>query len=459
MLSKNLKALIIALALTGLLIGGYQGAIAYRAAQNKKAVESGPPPRDYRTLASFEKDNLVKIEYPLLGLTLEKQGEGWEAFPAFPGELNVREMDNLVWSLANLSVDRLVEENPTDLSLYGLDQPRGRVLLTLRGGERIELWGGAESPSRVSCYLMAAGDPAVYLASSYSAQAVYLERDRIREKTLSSNFEDAQVSRLLVESDQFRIDIGPRPDDLFTLPFFSSHVLNAPYARVRGVNSDQFTGLTGGFKELQIQEFIDPAPASLAPYGLDAPTRVYIETNDGTVQIDLLLGKAEGGRRYAQRRGEREVFTITEPANFAALRPFELVEKFALILNIADVQTLNVRGGPEELQAEIRRNGEEESYFLNGKPAEEKSFKAWYQAVIGLMADAEHPQRPATGGSPEISIEFLMNKPAGARVGIRLIPYNRDFYALEWEGVQEFLISRSQVRAIFSAASALSYLD
>jgi hypothetical protein len=42
-------------------------------------------------------------------------------------------------------------------------------------------------------------------------------------------------------------------------------------------------------------------------------------------------------------------------------------------------------------------------------------------------------------------------------MGLSLIPYNRDFYILNIDGITEFLISRAQVRKIFDAADSMEY--
>jgi hypothetical protein len=42
---------------------------------------------------------------------------------------------------------------------------------------------------------------------------------------------------------------------------------------------------------------------------------------------------------------------------------------------------------------------------------------------------------------------------------IKLIPYNRDFYALNRDGAVEFLISRTQIDGIYEAAKNMAYTE
>jgi hypothetical protein len=124
------------------------------------------------------------------------------------------------------------------------------------------------------------------------------------------------------------------------------------------------------------------------------------------------------------------------------------------------VDHLTVSGGPRPLHAEVRGLGEEQTYYLNGRKAQERPFKAWYQAVIGLLSDAEYTPVSASAGTPgtdEIVIEYRLHTFPGDRVYITLIPHDRDFYALRQEGTTEFLISRNQVRRIWETADAVTF--
>jgi hypothetical protein len=140
------------------------------------------------------------------------------------------------------------------------------------------------------------------------------------------------------------------------------------------------------------------------------------------------------------------------------IKPFDLIDKFALLINIENVEHLSISGGEKNLNADIRGEGDDRFYYLNGAKSEPSSFKAFYQALIGLIIDAEYPG-PASQSEDagELSIEYQLNTPPRERISFTLIPYNRDFYALMQGGAAEFLISRSQVRRIYETADAVTY--
>ena len=197
----------------------------------------------------------------------------------------------------------------------------------------------------------------------------------------------------------------------------------------------------------------------------DKPARFFIETAGAS--LDLLVGNQIDGNRYAKLAAAPGVFTVSGLEPIINIKPFTLVDKFAFLIDIDSVARLSISGGERPLSADFQGEGDEAVYFLDGKKAETRSFKDFYQTVIGLLADAEYPQTPGQNSaqSPaEIGelnegyrIEYRLNTPPGERMSITLTPYNRDFYALNQDGATEFLISRSQVRNIFDAAEKVVF--
>ncbi|MDR0314150.1 MAG: DUF4340 domain-containing protein, partial [Treponema sp.] len=207
---------------------------------------------------------------------------------------------------------------------------------------------------------------------------------------------------------------------------------------------------------LEIYEFIDDNPSSLVPYGLDRPGRLYIETPSET--LDILFGKSEYGIYYAQVAGNDSVFTLGGLETIISATPFSLLDKFAMIHYIDHVDSFTVTGDGRTLTATIQGKGDEAIFYLDGRRTEDQAFRVFYQRVIGLLIDAEHIGPVTRGEGTDLIVEYKLNTPA-VTTGIRLIPYNRDFYVLERQGVTEFRIARTQVRRIFDEADKMIYAE
>jgi hypothetical protein len=317
------------------------------------------------------------------------------------------------------------------------------------------------TPSRTSWYFFFFFFPKVYAASNYTAVFMKSTLDGIRQRSLFPAFELPALTFLQIDSPLAKIAISPKPETLKPqlAALYSTHLLTSPYAHPRGVIGEELNKLLAPFRNLEIADFIDEVNPSLQSYGLDRPSRIFLKA--GEESIELLIGNEVEGKHYAKLADAPAVFTLSGMESVLNARPFTLVEKFVLLVNIDWVDHLSITGGGRNLTADFTGHEDDRIYLLNGKKAEENSFKAFYESVISLMLEAEYPRTAAPAGqnnaSGELRIEYQLNTPPGERASFTLIPYNRDFYALSQEGATEFLVSRNQVNKIFEAADRVVY--
>ena len=463
-MSRKSKTLIIILASLVLLGGGYFAATTWGKKKSSSDYSSYVPPAK---LGNLETSGLVKIE--ISGAAIEKINDYWEltyledGIPPGGIELDQNSIMYMTYSLATIWTESVVDEEPEDLSAYGLTNPSSRALVSDSDGKNAVYLLGDITPTRAGYYFMEEGDPKVYSVPNYVAEYMNNFLDGIRKRSLFSDFDYSMITGLWIESEEALIEITPRDDSLqsvFIAPF-SAFVIGSPYKFIRGADSEAINKLTTPLKNLEISDFIDDAPSSLVPYGLDKPVRVFLQTQMGS--LDLLIGNESAGKRFAKLAGAPGVFTLNGVENLINVKPFSLIDKFALIINIDLVERLTVSGGEKELVADLRGTGDDVIFTLNGRVTDTKSFRGFYQAAIGLLVDAEIPPganqalNPRETGS--ITIEYQVNTPPGERASITLIPYNRDFYALWQEGTAEFLISRNQVRKIYDVADTMEYAE
>ena len=129
-MAKKSKTLIAALGVLILLSGAYYGSTVWSKRKSETTSQSyTPSPR----LGKLESSELVKIEVP--ELTLEKENGTWKlkslkgAVPPAV-ELDQNQIMILTFSLASIWIDSIVDEEPADLSVYGLDNPSSRAIVT-----------------------------------------------------------------------------------------------------------------------------------------------------------------------------------------------------------------------------------------------------------------------------------------------------------------------------------------
>ncbi|MDR1862763.1 MAG: DUF4340 domain-containing protein [Treponema sp.] len=457
-MTRKSKVLIAAFAALALLGGGYYGAVAWKQAKAEES-SAGAAPGSSVSLSSLDSSKIIRIEIPGTGLFLEKQGDLWELSPPAAVRLDQGKIESALWSLGSLWAERVVEEEPGDLSVYGLDKTRPRTVVIDSEGGRADYLIGAMTPSRASYYVMTGEDPKVYAVSEYSVRNLLLDLDGIRDRSLLAPFEPQNLRRLILDTGKTRIDVSPKTEADTGVSSFSTFMLTSPYTRKQGVDGEKFGEFLAPLQSLQIRDFINDNPASLGPYGLDNPMRLYVETDVSS--LDLFLGNAEGDAYYAKKADSPEVFTVGGLEAVVNARAFTIVDKFALILNIDTVDRFVISEDAKALlTAEIKGKGDEAVFTLNGRKTADKPFRAFYQTVIGLLTDAEYSgPRPSNNPRGVITIRYYLNTPPGQETAASLIPYNRDFYILDMDGTTEFLISRAQVQRIFDSADSMEYAE
>ena len=456
-MSAKSKTLIAALAVLVLLIGAYAGA---RAWQKKKASEK-PASTAFQEsirLTEFDSSEISKIEIISSELVLEKNDGLWQlTFPQKKGiAIDQNAVSGKLWSISNLRADRVIEEEAVDLSQYGLDDPQGHTIITDSANKKAEVFFGNFTPGRDSYYVMVKGDPKVYTVYYYSVQNFTFKLDDIRKRDLLPDFDPVSLTRFILENPDLKIEVEEKKGDDFLISSFSSFVITSPYRNPRAADSEKFGNIQQSLGNLRIGEFIDDEPKSLAPYGLDKPGRLYIESP--AQSLDLNFGYGADGALYVKLAVEDGVFTVPGLEDVINTKPFAIADKFILIFHIDTVKDYTVSGDGRTIRAEIRGTKDEPEFFLDGRRTADKEFRNYYQAVIGLLADAEYPgPQGKISDGPAITITFNMKEPEGASASVSLTPYNRDFYSVTQNGETEFLLSRSQVQNIFESADKMVY--
>ena len=416
-------------------------------------------------LGNLDISKLAKIDAP--SVTLEKLSGEWEvvslagAAPAYSVDLNPQFTNSLAWLLATVWADSIVDEDPQDISIYGFDNPSARITVTDVDGKQAVYIRGDLTPSRLTYYVMEEGDPKVYTVSVQLAGYFDFSLDDIRQRLLLGEIDLQTLNSFRLESQDANIEIVLKPAVVpaHLATGFSQFIISSPYILSRGVDNEALhKNVLEHIKNLQIAHFIDDNPVSLIPYGLDQPTRIYI--NSKQQSLDLLAGnRLNNGLRYAKLPSAPGVFAVAGLDTIVNIKPFALVDKIALLVSINTVDRITIGGGPQPITAEVLGQDNDAIFYFNGRQAEDTSFRKWYQSVIGLLFDADIPGASIQVGGTPIVIEYELNIYSGASASISLIPYDRDFYAVLQSGTTEFLISRNQVNLIWETANSIIYIE
>jgi len=147
----------------------------------------------------------IHIESPKGTLDLEKVDGKWKLTAPLSTNADAVTVDNLIRALADGEVKKTVEENPSDLKLYGLDPPETTVVLTLADGKTAKVELGKKTPIGFSAYAQRNDEPAVLLTTETVRIGMQKEVSDVRDKTVLE-FADADVQEITIT--------GPEPEPI-----------------------------------------------------------------------------------------------------------------------------------------------------------------------------------------------------------------------------------------------------
>jgi hypothetical protein len=417
-------------------------------------------------LLKGDREKLTKVQLTARAegdLTLLKKGSNWTFMPAGPSGLvlDTSNLDRLLTGISDLFAERVIDENPTDLSQYGLKPPKAAATGTFSDGTAQTVYLGDKAPGSGTYYLQVKGDPRVYTVQMYDAEHFHWTMNDLRSKTITPALNYDEVSYLrLVERDGTVIEAKEKTTEeakSYQLGF-GKYLLTRPYPFPRGIDTEKQDQLLKAPQAIAIESFVADAPSDLGRYGLGRPWGEALVRDKANAITFLFGARKNDTETYFMIKGQPTVYSVTTSSlSFMDTKPFDVVDKFIFIPNIDQVDRIDITvAGTKHVLAISRTTKKAEkageadevvaTYTVDGKPAVEKYFKTFYQSIIGLLADGE--VRRQVPDAPDVSVRYTLNQGPSKTVTLDYAPYDRDFYAIFMDGKSVFALTRGQLDAM-----------
>jgi hypothetical protein len=199
------KGLLAALGLLVLL----GGAVWYSNKVEKEKADR-PDPDAPPKIVEIPADQIRQIDIAHKGETtsLTRSDEGNYALVA-PQALRADQdaASSLVTTLSSLASDRVVDEKPEDISVYGLDSPNTVVTVTKKDGSTVKLLIGDETPTGSYAFCKREDDPRVFTLASWNKSSLEKTWKDLRDKRLLT-FDSEKLTRLEVTAKGQTIEFG-----------------------------------------------------------------------------------------------------------------------------------------------------------------------------------------------------------------------------------------------------------
>lgn len=196
-MSKRTKTLLLALIVLALLVGLF---FAVKLLLPQEETVSSSEASSSIKLISMSSDDVASIEviHPEGGFTLKmKDGEssivGLEGLP-----LDSDRLSSVLSQATSMTAKEMVEESPSSLGLYGLDQPRYSLKVTKTDGSSFTMEFGLESSASYCTYVkLSDSDPVYTVYTSDLSSFAYTTESFVSKSilpTLSANADFKSIS-------------------------------------------------------------------------------------------------------------------------------------------------------------------------------------------------------------------------------------------------------------------------
>lgn len=269
-----------------------------------KQPDPDAPPAQEKVFASLESDKIEEIKVTSESgdtTTLKKDSAGWQIVAPVATKADETEASSVANNLVTLEMTRVVEENPTDLSEYGLAAPRVQVDFKAPGEanyRRIVI--GEKSPTGSDFFAKRNDEKRVFLIPSYQEPAFNRSTFDFRDKAVLKIDRD-KIDAVEVSAAGRTLQLNKEGSDW-------------KIAKPIEARADYGTteGLIGRLQTVQMKSIVseNPSPADLRKYGLDRPA-ITANLNAGSARATLVIGrKAEDTTVYARDASKSMVVTI-----------------------------------------------------------------------------------------------------------------------------------------------------
>lgn len=233
--------------------------------------------------------------------TVKKDGTTWKVTEPIQADADQAELSSLTSSLSTLELQRTVDENPSDLSAFGLQTPKASVGFKAGDAQDFQyVQFGAKTPTGSDMYAKLASENKVFLVSGFLETTFDRKTFDLRDKSVLK-FDRNGVTGIEVASGGQLVQLA-KADDAWRMakPWQS----RGDYGTVEG--------LVGRLNTGQMKTLVADNPKDLKTYGLDKPA-ISVTVSAGSSQAALSIGgSAPDNQHYARDSSRPLVFTVDQ---------------------------------------------------------------------------------------------------------------------------------------------------
>ena len=349
--------------------------------------------------------------------TLKKTGDAWQVLAPTTAPADAAEASGITTNLSNLEQQRLIEENPSDLEVFGLAKPRFQIAFKA-GGQDHQLLVGSKTPTGSDLYAKTGAQPRVFLIASYLESTFNRASFDLRDKS-ALTFDRDKVDTLEVSAGGRSLAFGR-----------TNNAWQITQPAVSRPDTAAIEGLLARLNSLQMKKLEAAEPGDLAAYGLDKPAAT-VRVGSGSSQATLLVGSPAGeGDVFAKDASKPAVFTV-EAAFLEDLKKDagEYRQKDLFDARAFNTTRIEITRAGQTMVFEKTKGSDGAETWRQTAPAAKDSDRAKVEALLSALTGARAESfAPAPGGATtEATVALTFDE--GKQERVTLLKAGADGYA------------------------------
>lgn len=411
-------------------------------------------------------------------IDIKAREDGGYEYSATPDDTffgyNTSKFRSMMYTMTSLTATAKVEEDPEDLSVYGLDQPNYQIRLTFRDGSEITLLVGNEAPVLGHYYAMTDRDNIVYTIGSYISNLIMRKPIEFRNVDIFPKYEDEEIYTslnhfILTRRDGTEVEIWLDEDYsmegnksssayMMTLPVVTSCAEEKVENLLDNLATVSYNAVVGDITGDQLKE-----------YGLDRPARLNLYDRAGS-NLDIVVGTTMGtnayaviGRQYdAFMAGEIDyltvhLYTMTD-YEWTNLTYMDLAIRAIWIINIHDVESIVYDFNGEIYDMELYEYDDvtgsgvdvvRTCSYINGKDIHETNTKRIFSRTLNFREVDTIPEGMVY--EEDYSYSITVNMRDGSTNKMTFHKVNERQFAVVVNGKAEYYVYKQNVDTLLLA--------
>jgi hypothetical protein len=324
----------------------------------------------------------------------QKTDGAWQLTEPVQAAADENELTSIANSLASLEMQRVVDENPPDLTQYGLEPARVEVSFRTKGDkEPKRILFGERTPTGGDLYARFPDQRRVFLVSSFLDSTFDKGTFALREKNVIK-VDREKVDRLEVVAGQRTVTLAKSGTEWRIV---APSTLRADFGAVEGALER--------FASAQMQAIVAPEGGDLKKYKLDPPIASFAAVS-GSSRATLLLGETENAVIYAKDASRPMVFTVAPTLYTDLIRDVQDFRRKDLFdLRSFTATRVEFRRGAETMVLEKAKAADGKDVWRSaGKGLETMKADDLLTKVSGLRAESFEPASSPALKAPVLTV-------------------------------------------------------